>query len=134
RVASHHNADTSADFSGQANLVMLQANDNRLTSLILTGCRSLETLQAQNNRLTTAAIDQILATLDNPAFAIQNINLAGNPNVASAAGLHHYTNLTERGVYVNLDLAISNSRKVTVKVQSSPPGRSLSVDGQNFVG
>lgn len=134
-VEIHHNAYTSADFSGQANLTLLLANDNRLTSLNLTGCRSLDTLDAQNNQFTTAALDQILATLDNPDFAIHTVNLAGNPNFASAAGLRHYTNLTDRGVFVNLDFPNPNPPpKITVKVQTSLPGRSLSVDGQNFVG
>src|SRR5436190_14631292 len=134
-VEIHHNAYTSADFSGQTNMVICQANDNRLASLILTGCRSLQTLEAENNQLTTAALDQILAALDNPAFAVRDIDLTGNPNFASATGLRHYTNLTDRGVFVNLDWPDPNPpTKITIKVQSSPAGRSLSVDGQRVVG
>jgi hypothetical protein len=107
-VEVHHNAYTYADFRGQTNLVICQINDNRLTNLLLDGCRSLETLEAQNNQLTTAALDRILATLDNPSFAIRSINLAGNAKLASAAGLVHYANLTQRGVFVNLDLPNAN--------------------------
>lgn len=134
-VEVHHNAYTSADFRGQTNLTICQVNDNRLTSLVLNGCRSLDSLEAQNNQLSTAALDQILATLDNPDFAIRSVNLAGNPKFASAAGLRHYTNLTERGVFVNLDWPNPNPpKKIVVKIQSSPAGRSLSVDGQKFAG
>ncbi len=133
-VEVHHNAYTYADFSGQTNLAICQINDNQLTNLLLTGCSSLQILEAQNNRLTTAALDQILATLDNPAGAIQSINLANNLEFPSSEVYAHYTNLNQRSVYVNLDFPDSNPKKVAVKVQSSPAGRSLTVDGQTFSG
>ena len=133
-VEVFNNRYSYADFTGQSNMVICQVNDNQLTNLVLDGCTALQLLEAQNNRLTTAALDRILAWLDSSAPNLQSVNLAGNLEFPSSNGYAHYTNLSQR-VFVNLDFPDPNPpRKISVRVQSMPAGRSLTVDGATFSG
>jgi hypothetical protein len=100
-VEAFGNDYTSADFAGQANLQILQINDNSLTNLVITGCTALQDLEVDHNQLTTNALDQILADLE---FCpdLRFVDLHHNAEFPSAVGYSHYHNLTNRAaVYVD---------------------------------
>jgi hypothetical protein len=101
-VETWGNAYTSADFTGQANLQILQINNNELTNLIISGCVALQIFEAQHNQLTTNALDQILADLEFcPDLRLADLTVNGFP---SAIGYSHYTNLISRPIRPNVYL------------------------------
>jgi hypothetical protein len=92
---------TSADFTDQANMQILQINNNSLTNLVITGCVALEDLEANDNQLTTSALDQILANLES-CTNLSRAYLFHNAELPSATGYAHYHNLTNRAnVYID---------------------------------
>jgi hypothetical protein len=99
-VEVYNNYYNFADFSGQANLQILQINNNSLTNLVLAGCTGLQWLEAQYNQLTTPVVDGLLKFLDGSCPNLQFVNLISN---APPSSLSYYLSLTNRGVTVYLD-------------------------------
>lgn len=102
-VIVHHNAYTSADFSGGFVIPngWLEINDNQLSSLNLGGCSGLTYVDASNNLMQSDAIDSVLATLDSLGGYGDTIDLTGN-FPPSAVGLQHAEALRQRGWTVKL--------------------------------
>jgi hypothetical protein len=100
-VETWGNAYTSADFTDQINLQILQINNNNLTNLLITGCVALQDLEANDNQLTTSALDQILADLES-CTNLGRAYLFHNAELPSAIGYAHYHNLTNHAnVYID---------------------------------
>jgi hypothetical protein len=94
------NAYTSADFAGQANMQILQINNNNLTNLVISGCVALQYFEAEHNQLSTNALDQILADLEScPDLRLVDLTDNGFP---SPIGYSHYTNLISRPIRPNV--------------------------------
>jgi hypothetical protein len=92
---------SSADFTAQANMQILQINNNSLTNLIITGCIALQYFEGENNNLSSAALDQILIDLE-LCPGLRFADLTHNAEPPSAVGLLHYHNLTNHAnVYID---------------------------------
>jgi hypothetical protein len=105
-VMAYGNRFNAADFTGQNNLSLLWMARNELTNLVLTGCTRLQYLDVRENQLPTAALDAILATLDNPSASnLSQVDLSLNGHFPSVVGYTHYTNLLSRypGAQIVLD-------------------------------
>jgi len=96
------NGYTSADFTGEPHLQILQINNNFLTNLVLTGCTGLQQVEAQYNYLPSPVVDGLLELLDASCPNLQFVNFTSN-SIPSAFGYSHYSSLTNRGVTVYLD-------------------------------
>lgn len=99
----YDNHFTSADFTGQSHMQLCLAFVNDLTNIVITGCTGLEELDLAYNQLTSCALDHVLAELDSSAPNLRTLNLSHNPQVPSAVGYAHYTNLVNRGVLVTVE-------------------------------
>jgi len=126
------NQYTFADFSNQSNMFECLVYDNSLTNLIISHCTGLQLFDAHHNYLPTCVLDDILAFLDSSASSVQSVDLSDNFEFASSKGFSHYRSLTNRGVDVRLDFPDSSAPKVTVTIQTDPPGRSVTVDAITF--
>jgi hypothetical protein len=106
-----------ADLSGQTNLQICWFQDNLLTNILMSGCVALQNFQAQNNQLRSSALDTLLAELDNSCPDISYVDLTVNAEFPSAIGFSHYSNLTNRGVTVYVDLP--DTRRSAVSIDST---------------
>lgn len=113
-VETWGNYYTFADFSAQTNLQICWVNNNLLTNLLISGCVALQNLQAQNNQLSSAVLDTLLTELDNSCPDLVYVDLTVNAEFPSAVGFGHYSNLTNRGVTVYIDLPDTSGPTVSV--------------------
>jgi hypothetical protein len=113
-VETWGNHYTFADFSGQPNLQICWVQDNLLTNIPMTGCVALQNFQAQNNQLSSAVLDTLLAELDNSCPDLSYVDLSANAGFPSAIGFSHYSNLTNRGVTVYIDLPDTTGPAVSI--------------------
>jgi hypothetical protein len=113
-VESWGNYYTFADFSGQTNLQICLVQNNLLTNLVLTGCVALQNLEAENNQLSSFVLDTLLTELDNSCPDLLYVDLTMNAELPSAVGFNHYSNLTNRGVTVYVDLPGTTGPAVSI--------------------
>jgi hypothetical protein len=113
-VETWGNYYTFADFTGQTNLQICWTQDNLLTNLLINGCVALQNLQAQNNQLSSSVLDTLLTELDNTCPDLSFVDLTMNAEFPSAVGFSHYSNLTNRGVTVYIDLPDTTGPAVSV--------------------
>jgi hypothetical protein len=114
-VETWGNYYTFADFSGQTNLQICWVQNNLLTNILMTGCVGLQNFQGQNNQLPSSVLDALLTELDNSCPDLAYVDLTMNAEFPSAIGFSHYSNLTNRGVTVYVDLPDTTGPAISIE-------------------